>query len=126
MAEGLSFPAVDLFIHGWDLGRAVGIEVEIPQSAITFAHTVIDPLPGEVVRSHRVFGPEVASQPHFTGTEDFVAWAGCGRADRWKRCGSGIGDFRGQAHAAAQAATDLAATNRAQECRQRPQPTSPY
>ena len=83
VGEGLSFPAVDLFIHGWDLGRAVGIEVEIPPSAIAFAHTVIDPLPGEVVRSDRVFGPEVTAQPHFTGTQDFVAWAG--RDPEWTR-----------------------------------------
>jgi len=30
VAEGLRFPALDLFVHGWDLTRVVGADVEIP------------------------------------------------------------------------------------------------
>jgi hypothetical protein len=33
IGEGLSFPAVDLFVHGWDLARSVGAEGVIPPEA---------------------------------------------------------------------------------------------
>ncbi len=38
VAEGLAFPAVDLFVHAWDIGRAGGIDVEVPDDVIGFAH----------------------------------------------------------------------------------------
>lgn len=76
IGEGLSFPALDLFVHAWDLGRAVGADVEIPAQAIEFAHSVIDPLPAEQVRSPRVFAPEVAPAASATPTQRFIAWTG--------------------------------------------------
>ena len=76
IGEGLSFPALDLFVHAWDLGRAVGADVEIPAEAIEFAHSVIDTLPAEQVRSPRVFAPEVAPAASATPTQRFIAWTG--------------------------------------------------
>jgi hypothetical protein len=43
VGEGLSFPALDLFVHAWDLARSVGEDVEIEAGVIEFAHRVIDP-----------------------------------------------------------------------------------
>ncbi|HLG66748.1 MAG TPA: TIGR03086 family metal-binding protein [Candidatus Dormibacteraeota bacterium] len=76
VGEALSFPALDLFVHAWDLGRAAGADVEIPPEAIEFAHTVIDPMPAQQVRSPRVFGPEVMPPPGATPTQRFIAWTG--------------------------------------------------
>lgn len=77
VADRLAFPAIDLFVHAWDIGRAAGLEVTIPDDLIAFAHGYIDPLPTEVVRGGRgAFGPEVDAPADATPTEAFVAWTG--------------------------------------------------
>ncbi len=76
IGEGLSFPALDLFVHAWDVVRAVDVDVEIPTEVIEFAHAVIDPIPVEQVRSPRVFGTEVAPPSDATPTQRFIAWTG--------------------------------------------------
>jgi uncharacterized protein (TIGR03086 family) len=81
IGEGLSFPALDLFVHAWDLSRVVGVDVEVPVEAIEFARGVIDPIPAEQVRSPRVFAAEVAPLPDATPTQRFIAWTG--RDPRW-------------------------------------------
>jgi len=81
IGEGLSFPALDLFVHAWDLSRVVDADVVIPAEVIEFAHAVIDPVPVEQVRSPRVFATEVAPPPDATSTQSFIAWTG--RDPRW-------------------------------------------
>lgn len=76
IGDGLSFPAVDYFLHGWDLARSAGGEVTIPAAAIEFAHRVIDAIPKEYVRSARVFGPEIDVVPNASPQDRFLAWAG--------------------------------------------------
>lgn len=77
VADRLAFPAVDLYVHAWDIGQAVGIPVEIPGDVIAFAHSYIDPLPQEAVRGERgAFGPEVEPPADATPTEAFIAWTG--------------------------------------------------
>lgn len=76
IGEGLSFPAVDLFIHGWDLARSVGADVAIPLEAMDFAHHVIDPIPEEHVRSPRTFAAAIEVPPGASPQVQFLAWAG--------------------------------------------------
>jgi len=76
IGQGLSFPAVDLFVHGWDLARSAGRDVEIPDDAIAFAHQVLDPMPTERMRSPAVFAPEVELPTGATATQRFIAWSG--------------------------------------------------
>jgi uncharacterized protein (TIGR03086 family) len=75
--DGLAFPAIDLFVHAWDVGRAAGIDVTIPDDVIAFAHGYIDPLPEEMVRGARgAFGRVVEPPVGASPTEAFVAWTG--------------------------------------------------
>jgi uncharacterized protein (TIGR03086 family) len=75
--QRLAFPAIDVWVHAWDVGRAAGIAVEILPDAIELAHRVIDPLPVELVRGATgAFGPEVPAPPDATPTEAFIAWTG--------------------------------------------------
>ncbi len=76
IAEGLRFPALDLFIHAWDVGRTIGVDVTLPDRVIEFAHAAIDPLPEERVRSPRVFGVELPAPPGATPTQACLAWTG--------------------------------------------------
>ncbi len=81
--EGLSFPAVDLFVHAWDLAAAAGLRFEPPEvgEVADFAHSVIDPIPSEMVRSSRVFGPEVEAPAGADRWEALLAWSG--RDPKW-------------------------------------------
>jgi len=81
VGEGLSFPALDLYVHAWDLTRSVEADVDIPLEAIEFAYAVMSPIPPEQVRSPRVFSAQVAVPPHATPTQAFIAWTG--RDPQW-------------------------------------------
>jgi uncharacterized protein (TIGR03086 family) len=77
VGDRLAFPAVDLYVHAWDIGRTVEVAVEIPQDVIDFAHSYIDPLPTEAVRGPKgAFGPEADVAADATATDRFVAWTG--------------------------------------------------
>lgn len=77
VADRLAFPAIDLFVHAWDIGQAVGIEVEVPSDVIEFAHGYLDPIPQEKMRGEGgAFGPEVEPASDASATETFVAWTG--------------------------------------------------
>ncbi len=81
IGDGLSFPALDLFIHAWDLVRSLGRDVVIPAEVIEFAHIVYRPIPPDQMRSPRVFADALAAPPDATPTEAFIAWTG--RDPRW-------------------------------------------
>ena len=77
VADRLAFPAVDLYVHAWDIAQTADVAIEIPGEVIDFAHAYIDPLPAEAVRGPKgAFGPEVAVTGDATPTEAFVAWTG--------------------------------------------------
>ena len=76
IGDGLSFPALDLFLHAWDIAKSAGIDLELPAEAIEFARGVIDPLRAEQVRSPRVFGAEKPTPVGATASQAFIAWAG--------------------------------------------------
>ena len=76
VGEGLSFPALDLFVHAWDLRRSAGVETEIPIEAIAFAHGVLDSVPAERLRSPRVFSASVVPPANASPTDEFIAWTG--------------------------------------------------
>jgi uncharacterized protein (TIGR03086 family) len=77
VADDLAIPVIDLYVHAWDLGAAVSIDVEIPADVIDFAHGYIDPLPDAVVRGdNRAFGPQTPVPAGATPTGRFIAWTG--------------------------------------------------
>lgn len=82
MREGLSFPAVDLFVHGWDIARSAGGDVVIPDEVIAFSYALAEPMPEEVLRGPGVFGPEVTPPQDAAPTQRLVAWMG--RDPHWE------------------------------------------
>src|SRR3954454_2284202 len=75
IATRLAFPAIDLYVHAWDVGKAAGIPVEIPAAVIEFAHSYLDPIPAEVLRGEgKPFGPETTAPDDATPTKEFIAW----------------------------------------------------
>ena len=77
VADDLSIPVIDLYVHAWDLGAAAGIDVEIPAGVIDYAHAYIDPLPSDMIRGdNRAFGPQAPAPAGATPTQRFIAWTG--------------------------------------------------
>ncbi|OYV62748.1 MAG: hypothetical protein B7X01_01250, partial [Acidiphilium sp. 21-62-4] len=76
VGDGLSFPALDLFIHAWDLGKSVGAELVVPARVIDFTHHVIDPLPDAAVRNRGVFASAVLAPSDASESQEFIAWTG--------------------------------------------------
>lgn len=77
VAEGLAFPAIDLYVHGWDLAQAIGAHAEIPDDVIAFAHQYLDPIPEDAMRGpNGAFGPEAAAAGDASNTDRFIAWTG--------------------------------------------------
>ncbi|HWJ63356.1 MAG TPA: TIGR03086 family metal-binding protein [Acidimicrobiales bacterium] len=77
VAEGLAFPAIDLYVHGWDLAQAVGAEAVIPDDVIAFAHQYLDPIPEDAMRGpNGAFGPEADVADDASASDRFVAWTG--------------------------------------------------
>jgi len=81
VGDGLSFPALDLFIHAWDLARSVGEDVVIPTEVVQFAGVIFEPIPEAQMRSARVFGDAVVPPRDCSQSEGFIAWTG--RDPRW-------------------------------------------
>lgn len=81
--DDISIPVIDLYVHTWDLGAAVGTVIEIPDEVIAYAHDYVDPLPEDVVRGDdRAFALPAGAPAGATPTERFVAWTGRDPA-RW-------------------------------------------
>jgi trehalose 6-phosphate phosphatase len=75
--QRLAFPAIDLYVHAWDIGQAAGLPVTIPDDAIEFAHHYLDSVPTERMRGDGgAFGAEVEAPADATPTERFIAWTG--------------------------------------------------
>ncbi len=75
-SQRLAFPAMDLHLHAWDLGRTIGVEVVLPQEISEFVHGVLDPMPEEMMRRDGVFAPEVLAPEDASTTEALIAWTG--------------------------------------------------
>jgi len=77
VADRLAFPAIDLYVHAWDIGRAAGLDVEIPAEVIEFSHAFLDPIPADRMRgANGAFGPEVDVADDAAPTDAFIAWTG--------------------------------------------------
>lgn len=72
----LAFPAMDLHLHAWDLGRTIGVDVELSEELAQFVRAAVEPMPEDRVRSATVFGPEVPVPADATATERLMAWTG--------------------------------------------------
>jgi uncharacterized protein (TIGR03086 family) len=76
VADGLAFPAIDLYVHGWDLARSAGVRVEIPDDVIAFAQQALAPIAEEKMRSAAVFRNAVPVRPEASASDRFLAWTG--------------------------------------------------
>ncbi|MGB3304466.1 MAG: TIGR03086 family metal-binding protein [Gordonia sp. (in: high G+C Gram-positive bacteria)] len=74
--DGLSFPAVDLFLHGWDLAASSGQQVTFPAEAVEYIRGIFAEVPEEVTRRPGVFGPAVDVPAGSDDTAQVIGFAG--------------------------------------------------
>jgi uncharacterized protein (TIGR03086 family) len=71
---------VEVMLHGWDLARGTGQDVEYEEAAADRALEILDQI-GEEGRSHGVFGPEVSVPDDASAFEKVLGKAG--RDPQW-------------------------------------------
>lgn len=77
VADDIAIPVIDLYVHAWDLGTTIGVDVEIPAGLIDYAHSYIDPLPEDAVRGpDQAFAAAVPIAASASPTARFIAWTG--------------------------------------------------
>jgi uncharacterized protein (TIGR03086 family) len=81
IGEGLSFPAIDLYVHTWDLGATAGIAVTLPAEVVEFGWALFEPMSAEMYRSPGVFGAEIAVGDA-SASDAFLAFTG--RDPHWR------------------------------------------
>ena len=74
--EGLAFPAIDCFVHAWDIAHPLKISADIPSTAVAFAHNTLATIPDDLVRGPGVFGPSLEPPPGANEADRFLAWTG--------------------------------------------------
>ncbi|MHA6797824.1 TIGR03086 family metal-binding protein [Bounagaea algeriensis] len=76
LRQALGFPTVDLYLHTWDLGRAHGRRVALPEHVLTWAEQFLRQVPAETLRSPGTFGPEQPAPEGAEATERLMAFLG--------------------------------------------------
>jgi uncharacterized protein (TIGR03086 family) len=76
IAEGLAFPAIDLFVHAWDIGVVVDRALTLPDEVLEFARGTFATIPEEMMRSGTVFAAAVEAPPGASASDQFLAWSG--------------------------------------------------
>ena len=56
---GIGLGTADVLLHAWDLGKAIGVEVTLPEEAAAAVHMGLSQMPEEMLRSPNMFGPEI-------------------------------------------------------------------
>ncbi|MGH3496474.1 MAG: TIGR03086 family metal-binding protein [Nocardioidaceae bacterium] len=72
----LAFPAVDMFLHAWDVSAATGRSIEIPDDVVDDVEAFLRTMPEDQMRSPAAFGPAVPAPDGADRTIRLMAWLG--------------------------------------------------
>ena len=75
-AQGVDrFIASDLLVHRWDLARAAGLDVTLPEDEVTRVREALTGM-GDMIRGSGAFGPEVEVPEDATPQDRLLAFLG--------------------------------------------------
>jgi uncharacterized protein (TIGR03086 family) len=72
----LTFPTFDLFLHGWDLGRSTGQQVQIPDDVVEWIEGTMKQFLTDDMRGTETFGPQQPAPPGADATTRLMAFTG--------------------------------------------------
>ena len=73
---GLGLATADVLLHSWDLGKAIGLDVELPAEAVEAVHMGVSQMPEEMMRSPQVFGPEISVPDDASAQDKLLGFTG--------------------------------------------------
>ncbi len=66
----------DLMVHSWDLARSIGADATLPDDAAASTLMGLQRLPEEMLRSDRMFGPEVEVADDASSGDKLIGFVG--------------------------------------------------
>lgn len=66
----------DLLVHAWDLATAIGADATLPEAAAESTLMGLQRLPGEMLRSPNMFGPEVEVAADASAHDRLIGFVG--------------------------------------------------
>lgn len=76
LRRALIFPVADLALHSWDVHRAQGRSIELPEELIALCRGLIDSVPESLMRRPGAFGPAKPAPVDATPTVRLMAHLG--------------------------------------------------
>lgn len=73
---GMGLATADVLLHSWDLGQAIGVNVELPAAAVDAVHMGVSQMPEEMMRSPQVFGPEISVPDDASAQDKLLGFTG--------------------------------------------------
>lgn len=76
LRRALAFPVADLALHSWDVHRAQGRRLELPEELLAYCRALVDSVPQAALRRPGAFGPAQPAPAGATPTEQLLAFLG--------------------------------------------------
>ena len=66
----------DLLVHTWDVAKAIGVDDTLPPEAVVSTHMGLQRMPEQMLRSPKMFGPEVQVADDASDQEKLLGFVG--------------------------------------------------
>ncbi len=73
---GMGLATADVLLHSWDLGRAIGVDVELPAEAVAAVQMGVRQVPEDMLRMPQMFGPEVPVPDDASAQDKLLGFTG--------------------------------------------------
>ena len=73
---GMGLATADVLLHSWDLGQAIGVNVELPTAAVEAVQMGLSQVPEEMLRSPGMFGPAIAVPDDASAQDKLLGFTG--------------------------------------------------
>lgn len=73
---GIGLATADALLHAWDLGQAIGVQVEMPAEAVEAVQMGLSQMPEAMMRSPGLFGPEIQVADDASAQDKLLGFAG--------------------------------------------------
>ena len=73
---GMGLATADVLLHSWDLGQAIGVNVELPTAAVEAVQMGLSQVPEEMLLSPGMFGPAIAVPDDASAQDKLLGFTG--------------------------------------------------
>ena len=73
---GMGLGTADVLLHSWDLGQAIGVDVELPAEAVAAVQMGVSQIPEEMLRGPGMFGAEITVPDDASAQDKLLGFTG--------------------------------------------------